>query len=450
MAEHTPREIILDILMRVTTDGEMCHDAIRNALDTNRSLSARDRAFIKAAAAGTIERQIELDFIIDQFAKIGTAQMKPVIRNILRSALYQMRYMDSVPVSAACNEAVKLAQRTGFYNLKGFVNGVLRSIDRNQDTIRWPDPANRMEWLSVRYSMPRWIVKRWSDDFGQDLTERILAAFLETRPLTVRMPEDAQERGAALASLARQGVKASPAPYLPYAYYLENTGDITGLAAFRSGAIYPMDIASMFVAEAASPRVGDNILDLCAAPGGKCLHAADKMHDFGMVEARDVSEAKIAKIRENLARRDRINVHVRVGDATVFDPSLEGKMDIVLADVPCSGLGVLRRKPDVKYRVSLDSIEELVLLQRSILDNAASYVAPGGVLIYSTCTIGHAENEDNVRYLMENYSFEPEDLTPYLPASLNADTLENGYVQLLPGVQDTDGFFIARLRRPLP
>ena len=449
MADHSTREIILDIMMRVTRDGEFSHIAIREALDEHRTLTRQDRAFIKTCAGGTLERMIELDYIIDQFASVRVSQMKPVIRNILRCAVYQMRYMDTVPAHAACDEAVRLAQKMGFYNLKGFVNGVLRSIARNGDRIAWPPVSNLMEYLSIRYSMPRWIVKMWVDEFGAEVTETVLAAFLKPHPMTVRLREKEEIRTETLESLRKQGVRVRQAPYLPYAYYLEETKPLTELMAFRSGKLYPQDISSMLVAECAAPKAGDNILDLCAAPGGKSLHLADKMNGFGMVEARDVTDSKVNLIRENIQRMDCINVHAVTADATVFDPSCEGKMDIVLCDVPCSGLGVAGRKPDVKYNLSLDRIEELVLLQRSILGNAASYVKPGGVLIYSTCTIGHMENVDNVRWFSQNYPFRPESLDPYLPRELRRLTTEKGYLQLLPGIYETDGFFIARFRKEI-
>ena len=447
MAEHTTREVILQIMLRVTRDGEFSNTAIREALDEGGLFSRQERAFVRTCALGTMERMIEIDYIIDQFASVRAAQMKPAIRNILRTAVYEMLYMDSVPDHAAVYEAVRLAQKMGFYNLKGFVNGVLRAISRSRDRITYPSDSNLMEYLSVRYSMPRWIVKRWADEFGTELTEKMLAAFLKPRPLTVRLRENEELREQALESLRRQGVYPVRAPYLPYAWYLPETRPLQDLAAFRSGQIYPQDVSSMLVAEAAGPKAGDNILDLCAAPGGKSLHLADKMNGFGMVEARDLTDEKVALIKENVQRLDCINLHAVVKDATVFDPQCEGKMDIVLCDVPCSGLGVAGRKPDIKYRLTPDAVEELILLQRNILGNAAAYVRPGGVLIYSTCTIGHMENIDNARWFLQNYPYRMESLDPYLPEELRGETTEKGYLQLLPGIHESDGFFIARFRK---
>ncbi len=447
MAEHTTREVILQIMLRVTRDGEFSTAAIRDALDAETQFTRQERAFVRTCVLGTLERMIEIDYIIDQFASVRTAQMKPAIRSILRTAVYEMLYMDSVPDHAACFEAVRLAQKMGFYNLKGFVNGVLRAISRGRGSITYPPKSNLMEYLSVRYSMPRWIVKRWADEFGTEVTEKMLAAFLRTRPLTVRLRENEEIREQTLASLRRQGIHPAKAPYLPYAWYLPETRRLTDLSAFRSGQIYPQDVSSMLVAEAAGAKAGDNILDLCAAPGGKSLHLADKMNGFGMVVARDLTDEKVALIKENIQRLDCINMHAEVKDATVFDPRCEGKMDIVICDVPCSGLGVAGRKPDIKYRLTLDAVEELILLQRSILSNAAAYVRPGGTLIYSTCTIGHMENEDNVRWFRQNYPFRMESLDPHLPEELRNESTKEGFLQLLPGIHESDGFFIARFRK---
>ena len=203
----------------------------------------------------------------------------------------------------------------------------------------------------------------------------------------------------------------------------------------------------MLVAEAADVRPGDYVIDMCAAPGGKSLHIADLMKGYGMVEARDISDEKVRLITENINRSNMINIKAVRMDATVYDKISEDKADVVIADVPCSGLGVIGRKPDIKYRTTEETIEELIPLQRKILHNAASYVRPGGVIIYSTCTLGSRENLDNVRWFEENYPFETESLDPYIPSEIRRHSTSEGYLQLIPGVHNCDGFFIARLRK---
>lgn len=447
MTTNNTREIILGILLEVNRDGAKSHLAIRNTLDKYQYLPRQDRAFVMRVCEGTIEQMILIDYIIDYFSNVKVQKMKPVIQNILRSAVYQIKFMDSVPAAAACNEAVKLAQKKGFYNLKSFVNGVLRSIVRELDGMEYPSPDNRMEYLSVMYSMPRWLVKKWSDEFGPIVTETMLQSFLVHRPTMVRLKTAGIRKKEILQSLKSQGVTVKHGPYLPYAYEISNYNYLQALEAFRKGWIYIQDVSSMLVAEAAAPKQGDFVLDLCAAPGGKSLHIADKLEQYGMVEARDLTESKIAMIQENIHRMDLINIKAVQADATVYDSSLEAKADIVLADVPCSGMGVIGKKPDIKYKLTTLQIEELVLLQRKILHNAAAYVKPGGTLIYSTCTLGRKENQENVEWFVENYPYEPESLNPYLPDELHCLDTQEGCLQLVPGIYETDGFFLARLKR---
>ena len=419
MTDNT-REIILRVLNDISENGIYSHMAIRGALDKYGYLPKRDRAFITRVCEGTVERMIELDYIINRFSTIPVSKMKPVIRDTLRSAVYQIRFMDNVPDAAAVNEAVRLTQQKGFYNLKGFVNGVLRSVVRSGDEIPYPDiEVDPVRYYSVKYSMPEWIVRSFRDEFGLTIIE----------------------------SLKSQGVKVRRAPYLPYAYIISEYNYLPSLTAFRNGWIFPQDVSSMLVSEVAAPVKGEYVIDMCAAPGGKSLHIADKMGNFGEVEARDLSEDKVALIRENVRRAGIINVKPVQMDALVYDAASEEKADIVLCDLPCSGLGVISRKSDIKYRVTPEKISSLVELQRMILRNAAAYVRPGGRLIFSTCTLGHRENEDNVAWFTQHFPFKTESLNPYLPRALWRLSTENGYLQMIPGVHETDGFFIARMKK---
>lgn len=448
MTKENVREIILNILLEITREGQYSHLAIRSTLEKYQYLPKQDRAFITRVCEGTVEYMLQLDYIIDRFSNVRVSRMKPVIKNILRSAVYQICYMDGVPDSAACNEAVKLAQKKGFYSLKGFVNGVLRNIARRKDAIPFPPEEQQEEYLSVRYSMPVWLVKKWLLQLGRQQTEAMLKQFLEESPTTVRLRGTDGERQAALESLKRQGVTAEPAPYIRDAFYLSDYNYLPALEAFQGGSLQVQDLSSMLAGEAASPEKGSFVLDLCAAPGGKSLYAADKMEGTGCVEARDLTDYKVGLIEENIGRCRAQNIRAVRSDATVFDDSVRERADVVLADVPCSGLGVIGRKTDIKYKMTPQKQEELVKLQRTILKNAARYVRPGGVLIFSTCTVDRAENEENLEWFLENHpSFEAESLDPYLCGELRGETTARGYLQLLPGVHRTDGFFLARLKK---
>jgi len=441
------RELILNILLEVNKDGEYSHIAIRNTLDKYQYLLKQDRAFITRVCEGTIEYMLQLDYIIEQFSSVEVEKMKPVIREILRSSVYQIRYMTRVPDSAVCNEAVKLAQKKGFYSLKGFINGILRNIIRNKDTITFPPETQPILNLSVKYSMPEWLVERWIYQFGFPQTEIMLKDFLQDKPTTIRCNQYMIDVSLTVRRLENQGVTVEKAPYLDYAYYISDYNYLTVLDVFQMGCIVVQDVSSMLAAEAAAPQKGDQIIDLCAAPGGKSLHVADKMCGYGHVDARDLTEYKVGLINENINRVDAINVTASCKDATVFDKGSVGQADIVLADVPCSGFGVIGKKNDIKYKITKQKQEDLIILQRKILHNAAEYVKAGGTLIYSTCTIGREENQDNVEWFVENYPYELESLDPYLCEELHSETTAKGYLQLLPGIHKCDGFFIARLKR---
>lgn len=441
------RELILNILLAVNKEGEYSHIVIRNTLDKYQYLPKQDRAFITRVCEGTIEYMLQLDYIIQQFSSIKVEKLKPVIREILRSSVYQIKFMDRVPDSAVCNEAVKLTQKKGFYNLKGFVNGILRNIIRKKDQIKLPDQSDITEYLSVTYSMPLWLVERFVVEFGQEKTEAMLADFLKEKPTTIRCNQYMIDIELTISRLKGQGITTIPAPYLDYAFYISGYNYLGAMDVFQMGCIAVQDVSSMLVAEVAAPRQGDMVIDLCAAPGGKSLHIGDKMRGYGHVDARDITGAKVDLLEENIQRMNAINVSASCKDATVFDPESVDQADIVLADVPCSGLGVIGKKNDIKYKITKQKQEDLIILQRRILHNAAFYVKPGGTLIYSTCTIGTQENNDNVQWFLSNYPYELESLDPYLPEELKDGTTKDGYLQLLPGVHQTDGFFIARLKR---
>ena len=442
------RELVLGVLLEVTRDGEYSHISLRNVLTKYQYLDKRDRAFITRVVEGTLEHMIEIDYIINQFSKVKVNKMKPVIRCILRSAVYQLKYMDSVPNSAACNEAVKLAAKKGFASLKGFVNGVLRSIERNLDTITYPNEANITEYLGVKYSMPEWILQKWLAQYDRKTVETMLADFQVEKPTTVRVNRNVMAKETLIESLEKQGVCVENHPYLSDALWISSYDYLADLDSFQKGAFHVQDISSMLVAHLANPKEGDTVIDVCAAPGGKSLHMAELLQGTGHVEARDLTDYKVNLIWDNIQRSGMQNIEAVRQDATVFDKESVEKADIVVADLPCSGLGVLGKKTDLKYKMTEQTQNELVSLQRDILSKVRFYVKPGGTLIYSTCTINEAENMGNVEwFLSENKEFELVSVKEDLCEELRESVVREGCLQLLPGVHKSDGFFIAKFKK---
>lgn len=417
------RALVLELLLEVTGGNIYSHVAIRGLLEKYQYLSKQERAFLTRAAEGTIERMIELDYIIDQFSRVPVRKMKPVIRNILRMSVYQLKYMDSIPDSAVCNEAVKLAQKKGFSSLKGFVNGVLRNIARGMDSIEYPS-------LSVRYSLPEWIAEQWMAEYGEETAHKMMKAQYEERPVTVRVNLQRISRDALKARLTAEGVACAEVEGISCALEIRDYDYLRAIPSFREGLFQVQDVSSMLAAQMAAPKPGDYCIDVCAAPGGKSLHLSDLLQGTGMVEARDLTDYKVGLIEENMERTGVQNMRVVRMDATILDAESVEKADIVMADLPCSGLGVLNKKSDLKYRMTREQQEELVKLQRKILGTVWQYVKPGGTLIYSTCTVHKEENEKNAGWFAANYPFELKE-----------------QVQMLPGIDPWDGFYIARLER---
>ena len=434
------REIVLDILAEVLDKGSFVHLVLNQALRKYQYLDKSDRAFITRVTEGTLEYLLQIDYIINKYSKTKTDKMKPLIRNLLRMSVYQILYMDRVPDSAACNEAVKLAVRRRFTGLKGFVNGVLRTISRETASLVFDSPA-------LAYSIPQWMYDMWENEYGSGKAEMIAASFLEDKPTWVRCNLHRADRESILASLKAQGTSVRELPFMESMIAIDGYDYLEGLDAFRKGWIQVQDVTSAFVGEIASPEKDSYIIDVCAAPGGKSLHLADKLEGTGMVEARDLTYQKTALIEENMARCGVTNMKTLVWDALETDPSAMAKADIVIADLPCSGLGIIGRKPDIKYNMTPEKLEELAGLQREILSVVWQYVKPGGLLCYSTCTIDRLENQDNAAWLRERFPLVPVDLTDRFGGLPQEPSLKDGWIQFLPGVHPYDGFFISVFRR---
>ncbi len=423
----------LDIMSGVLKEGSYLNLVLKRTLSP--AMSAEDRRFITALVSTTIENLQRIDFVIDSFVR--AKRVHTVIRNILRLGVCQLLFFESVPESAAVNESVKLAQAKGKGQLKGFVNATLRSVAQNLGNLEYPKAEEDFsEYLRVMYSYPKWLCDKYIAEYGQRQAEAMLAYRGDNSLTCVRLSGEKNE--------PPEG--AVRGRYCGDAYYIKNASDIENMPMFKRGELTVMGEASMICVLAAGIGEYDSVLDLCAAPGGKSCYAA-RFASGGSVTAQDVHEHRVELIRATAARLRAENVTARVWDATVFQPEQSECFDVVLADVPCTALGLLHRKPDIKISKREEDIAALTYLQREILQNAARYVKPGGILLYSTCTIDRAENEDMAAwFLAEHTDFVPDELKNYLPEAL-MPRAEGATLQLLPHIDGVDGFFMARFRK---
>ena len=429
------RDIVLSILLDIEGNNTFSNIAITKALKKHQFEAKKDRAFITRLAQGITESKIKLDYIIDSFSKTPSEKCKPLIRALLRMGVYQIMYMDAVPDSAVCNEAVKLAKKHNFGNLAGFVNGVLRAVARNKDNIAMPGKENMSEYLSVNYSMPEWLCKKIMEDYGEK-GEKIIAASFDERKTALRvntlkitrekLKEYIKDEGSVIDIIMEDGI------YDENALLVSGYDFIRSMPGYRQGLFFIQDESSMCAIKAAGIKPYQTVVDVCAAPGGKTLNAACYMEGKGKIYARDISDEKLTLIEENVERLDiRDIICIEKWDAKKVDEKLVRKADVVIADLPCSGLGIMGRKNDIKYRIKQEQLDELVALQRDILSSVKQYVKKGGVLLYSTCTINPQENKENTKWFLEN----------------NSEFKLCTERQLLQGVDKCDGFYYAVLQR---
>lgn len=469
MSLRGEREAVLTILTRIREEGTYSHIAVKEMLDQceREGMDRRQRAFVKRLTEGIIERRIEIDNVIRTYTKKG-ARIRPVIRDILRMGIFQILYMDAVPDSAACNEAVKLTKLSGKKELSGFVNGVLRTVAREKEkgifaaAAREDGASSDPAALSRKYSMPEWIIRLWNEQRSEQDTRALLEALLEVRPVSIRFDDrcSAADIEKILAGMQEKGVTATKGHYHALCYELTGTDSVATLPGYREGLWTVQDESSMLVAEAAGLQGGETVYDVCAAPGGKSMHCASKLLALakraeegaaavkaGTVHAFDLSKGKTAQIMKNVRRMHLPNVVVSQRDALLPVPAEAGAADVLLCDLPCSGLGVIGRKRDIKYHVSPAQLEELAKLQKDILRSAVGYLKEGGVLIYSTCTINRGENEEIAAFIEKELGFTADPLAPHLPAGIPG--IDGHMLQLLPHIHGTDGFFLARfIKKP--
>ena len=392
------------------------------------ALSQSQRNFITEAVNGTLRNLIYIDYVIDNVSKTPAKRMKPLVLNTLRAAVYELLFMSGAPDYAVCSEAVNIVKNNGLAGLSGFVNGVLRNILRKKDSITFPESPG--DYLSVKYSYQPWIVEEFLRELGFDETEEMFKANNRPPRLTVRVNTLKTTSAALISALAGEGVSAAPSEYVENAVTLSGSNDIAALKAFSGGLFHVMGESSMLAVNALDPKPGQDVLDLCSAPGGKAFMAAQMMNNKGRILCRDIHGHKLDLVSKSAERLGIDIIETELFDAAKTDPESKQAFDLVLADLPCTGLGIVRKKPDIKYTKKPEDVGALAALQRKILSAAAAYVRPGGTLVYSTCTLTRPENQGSADWFVQSFDFEEESRRRVLPQHM-----------------DGDGFFIAKFRK---
>lgn len=446
------RSMALEVLYAVDHEGAFSNIALNRVLEKYKP-EKLDRGFITELVYGTLRTLNTLDWVLGGFLKKPLEGLPPWIKNILRMGVYQILHMEKVPDSAACNESANLARNYGHAGTVKLVNGVLRNVVRNKEQLEFPDmETDPVKSIAIRYSHPEWLVSRWIQEFGPDAAAKLCQANNEIPSNTIRTNTLRITRDELRQNLAAEGIDASPGRCAPETLIIEGFKSVGSIAAHQSGLFMVQDESSTLVGHAVHPKPGSLVIDACSAPGGKSTHMAQLMENRGQIISADIHPHKMDLIRENA---DRLGVEIIkpvVLDAAELDLQFAGKADYILVDAPCSGLGVLRRRPEIRWRKRPDQIDELHSLQVKILNSAAACLKPGGILVYSTCTITHEENTDVIEeFLDNNRDFSLEDLAGYLPEDLaqmpGTDDLSRGFVQFLPHIHGMDGFFIARMKK---
>lgn len=386
-------------------------------------LTSKDRHFIRRTVKGVIERKLELDFYINSISNTPVKKQKKWVRTILRSAFYQIKYMN-IKDYAVVDESVKLIKKLKYKQFSGFVNGVLRNYIRKKDELI---PRN----LEEKYSIPNWIIEKFIKEEGMENTTKILSSFSKIRPIMIRLNTKYFEKDLILSDLKEEGYTIKEVDPDYNVYSLSGIDSLNASRTFSDGKFYIQDLSAMYPIFLANLKKGYKALDTCASPGGKTLLMAEIVGDTGQILSCDISEKKTDKIKENIKKSGFLNINVMIQDATKPNPDLREKFDAILADVPCSGLGVIGRKADIRYRLKKEDIKSLSFLQKEIIDNTISYLKKDGIFIYSTCTISKEENEDNRDYILNKYK----DLYLFKEK------------KILPFMYESDGFYTAIFKK---
>ncbi len=449
--EGQAREIALKVLKDLEEKNTYINLALNRVLN-RLSLPDVERGLLTELVYGTMQRRDTLDWVLSHFLKQPPGDFTVWMRWILRLGVYQVLYLDRVPAAAAVDESVKLAHKYGHRGVAGLTNAVLRKVSAERENLPWPsreqDPVGH---LSLQHAYPPWMVQRWLQRLGFEETEAFCLVGNVTPPLTVRTNTLRISRKELKQRLLLEGTASRECRYAPEGLQLQLSGKLTSLNCFREGLFQVQGEASMLVSALLNPQPGEAVLDLCSAPGGKTVHMGMLMENRGLIMAADLYPHRLKRVQESADRQGISIVQTERFDGRQIPDHLAENFDRILLDVPCSGLGVLRRKSDIKWRRLPEDIHVLHLLQKELLSAAYRALKPGGVLLYSACTLEPEETEQVIReFLATEQTSEPALLSPLLPPDLVAAEKEAGIVEFWPQKTDLDGFFIAKIRKKGP
>ena len=432
---QNPRQLAFEALTKTEKEGAYSNIALDFLLSKS-DCDTRDRAFVSNLFYGVIERKITLDYQISLYLSKPINKLKKDVLTVLRIGAYQLLFMDKVPSSAAVNESVNITKKNGLSYASGLVNAVLRKIDKNG--LQLPPEKDFSEYLSVKYSCPEWLINKWIKELGKEDTIGVLESSVKVCKTYIRVNNTLITSQELIKELENEDIKAVETNNENCLEIILGGRSVESLESFKKGLFHVQDAACQLCAKALGVKPGYRVFDLCAAPGGKTYTIAEEMNNEGEVFSFDIHEHRVKLIESGAERLNLTCVKAKTGDATQFYPKL-GKADAVLCDVPCSGFGIIGRKPEIKYK-DPDEIKQLPALQLQILKNAAEYVKPGGRLVYSTCTVSHSENKKVCNKFLEGTD-EFEIVSPFKNLS------KEEFLTLLPHKHETDGFFIACFER---
>jgi 16S rRNA (cytosine967-C5)-methyltransferase len=447
LKRKSPRAICFEILNRIEKTDSHLDRLLTDSFKRYRHLTLLDRAFLTELTYGSLRWREKLDWAIRHLSKVPFEKIEPEIINLLRLGIYQLLFLSRTPASAAVNESVEIAKTFRGTGGAGFVNGILRSLIRQKEEIPYPGrDENLAVHLSVAQSYPLWLTRRWVEEMGPEDAWKVAEFNNRRSVLTLRVNRLKMDRETLIEKLRGKGLKPIPTPYSAEGIRVEDPPPTSELPFVKEGFYILQDEASQLVTLLLDPKPGERILDACAAPGGKTTHIAQRMGDKGEIDALDLTREKLNRIEEACQRLEIKIIKTMKGDASRPLPLFrEMEFDRILADVPCSGFGTLRKNPDLKWRREEKDIQRLSELQFSILKNLSDYLREGGILVYSTCTLFHEENEDIIdRFLKSHPEFRLDQIGNVLPESCHP-FIRNGYFKTFPPENEMDGFFAARM-----